>query len=278
MTTTSLDALTPLDRGPAVLPDLPPRHRPAGVPGRLAGRVALITGAAGALGTALVRRFAAEGAAVLATDLDTDRCRAAGSDVDAPAGMLAAPLDVTRPGDWTRALRLARRQLGPVDLLVNNAGLVDLARLDELRTDRWEQVVAVNQTAVMTGMQACLPTMWQAGGGSVVTVGSVFGLVATGGSFAYHATKGAIGAMTKAAAVELARRRIRVNAVLPGLMPTPMTDRLPPDFVAGYVAATPMARLASCADVVAAVLFLASDEADYITGACLPVDGGYTAR
>ncbi|GAA1428057.1 glucose 1-dehydrogenase [Microlunatus lacustris] len=264
-----------------VLPDLPPRRRPGGRGGRLAGRVALVSGAAGALGSTLVARFAAEGAAVLATDQDLPRCQQVVAQTvqsEPGARVLAAALDVTDGQQWTRALRLARRSLGPVDLLVNNAGTVDLARLDAVTPDDWQRLVAVNQTAVLTGIQRCLPTMWQAGGGSVVNIGSVFGLVGTGGSFAYHATKGALISMTTAAAVELARRRVRVNAVLPGLVPTPMTADLPADFVAGYVAATPLARLASCEDVAAAVVFLASDEADFITGVCLPVDGGYTAR
>ncbi len=264
-----------------VLPDLPARTRPAGDGGRLAGRVALVSGAAGALGSTLVRRFAAEGAAVLATDLDLEGCQAVVADTLSThpgARVLPAALDVTDGQQWTRALRVARRSLGPVDLLVNNAGTVDLARLDAVDPADWQRVVAVNQTAVLTGMQRCLPTMWQAGGGSVVNIGSVFGLVGTGGSFAYHATKGALIAMTTAAAVELARRGIRVNAVLPGLVPTPMTAGLTEDFVASYVAATPLARMASCDDVASAALFLASDEADFVTGVCLPVDGGYTAR
>ena len=264
-----------------VLAGLPVRSRPADRSSRLAGRVALITGAAGALGSSLVHRFAAEGAAVLATDLDTDSCRRLARRTSRDIGgarVLGTRLDVTDPRQWTQALRVARRSLGPVDLLVNNAGVVDLARLDELLTEDWQRLIAVNQTAVMTGMQLCLPGMWQAGGGSIVNVGSVFGLVGTGGSFAYHATKGALMAMTTAAAVELARRRIRVNALLPGLVQTPMTDLLPARFVTDHVAATPLARMATCADVAAAAVFLASDEADFVTGVCLPVDGGYTAR
>ncbi len=284
-------------RAPAgPLPELPARRRPAppaasaggqaarpavGPPGRLDGRIALISGAAGDLGAALVRRYAAEGAAVFVSDLDADRSRWLAEQVCAEqplARVVGGGLDVTRADDWTRAMRLARRHLGPVDVLVNNAGLIDLDRLDSLDPDSWSRTVAVNQTAVMTGMRAVLPTMWQAGGGSIVNVGSVFGLVGTGGCFAYHATKGALQAMTTAAAVELAPRRIRVNAVLPGLIKTQMTDTLPAEFVADYLAATPLARLAGCHDVAAAAVFLASDEADFVTGVCLPVDGGYTSR
>lgn len=268
-----------------VLPDLPERQRPPlsadPAAGRLAGRVALVTGAAGALGAELVTLFARQGARVLATDQDVSGCQAVVEQATvgrSGSWVLPAELDVTEPAHWARALRLARRHLGPVDLLVNNAGVVDLNRLDSVGPDDWARVVAVNQTAVLTGTRACLPTMWQAGGGSVVNMGSVFGLVGTGGSFAYHATKGAVQAMTTAAAVELARRRIRVNAVLPGLVRSPMSDRLPADFVAEYVAATPLNRLADRTDVAAAALFLASDEADFITGVCLRVDGGYTAR
>lgn len=272
-------AAEPLAAGFSLLPGLPVRRRPS-TDGRLDGRVALVTGAAGTLGGAIAARFTAAGASVLFTDLDTERCRRGAADLTAEcpgSKVLGTALDVTDEADWTRALRTARRHLGPVDILVNAAGVVDLQRIDLIDPLRWQQVVEVNQTALLTGIRACLPTMWKAGGGAVVSIGSIFGSVGTGSSFAYHTTKGAVQAMTTAAAVELACRRIRVNAVLPGLIPSDLTSQLSEEFVASHQSSTPLARLAEPADVAAAALFLASDEADFITGVCLPVDGGYVA-
>lgn len=269
-------------RPPERLPDLPER-RPAdpGDPsGGLADRVALVTGAAGRLGAAIVEALARSGAGVLATDVDEAAAtRLAGRLRDERPGARVVPaaLDVTDARSWQRAARTARRRLGAVDVLVNNAGLLAPSPLDAVGRPEWDRVLEVNQTAILTGLQTCLPSMWQAGGGAVVNVGSVFGRRGTGSSFAYHASKGALEAMTTAAAVELAPRRIRVNAVLPGLVEGPMSGGLSPEFVEEFRRSTPLARLASPEDVAAVVRFLASDAADFVTGVCLPVDGGYSA-
>jgi NAD(P)-dependent dehydrogenase (short-subunit alcohol dehydrogenase family) len=223
----------------------------------------------------------AAGAGVLVTDTDGARCDevAAKLNIGSPAGRaVGCRLDVTRSQDWAVAIRLARRRFGYPDILVNNAGTLGIHGLQGVTGEEWARVVDVCQSGTWLGMQACVPTMQLAGGGAIVNVASVFGLVGSGAAFAYHAAKGAVRAMTTAAAVEFAAQQIRVNAVFPGLVGTQMTEHLPAQFVDDFVDATPMGRKATPEEIAHAVLFLVSDEASYITGAELVVDGGYTAR
>lgn len=248
---------------------------------RLGGRVAIVTGAAGGIGAAVAEQLVAAGAGVLVTDVDGARCGelAAKLNVGNPAGRaIGCRLDVTSSQDWATAVRLARRRFGYPDILVNNAGTVGIHGLQGVTGEEWSRVVDVCQSGTMLGMQACVPSMQLAGGGAIVNVASVFGLVGSGAAFAYHAAKGAVRTMTTAAAVEFATQHIRVNAVVPGLVTTPMTDHLPAQFVDDFIGATPMGRKAAPEEIAHAVLFLVSDESSYVTGAELVVDGGYTAR
>ena len=249
--------------------------------GRLAGKVAIVSGAAGGIGRAVAELFVAEGAGVVLGDLDRDGCGELAEHLNAasPAGhAVAQPLDVTRRAEWAAAVRVARRRFGHPTICVNNAGTLGLHGLEGVTDEEWSRVVEVCQRGTLLGMQATVPGMHLSGGGSVVNVASVFGLVGSGAAFAYHAAKGAVRAMTTAAAVELAAARIRVNAVYPGVVDTAMTAGLPAGFVADLIRATPMGRPARTEEVARAVLFLASDESSYITGTELAVDGGYTAR
>ncbi|MGC4897165.1 SDR family NAD(P)-dependent oxidoreductase [Micromonospora sp. DT31] len=249
--------------------------------GRMSGRIAIVTGAAGGIGRAVCERFLAEGAGVLVTDVDGEAAAAlvkqlAGAGL--PGRAASRRLDVTAPADWTRAVQLARRRFGYPDTLVNNAGVLAVGGVDAGTEADWDRVVGVNQRGTWLGMRAVMPAMTFAGGGAVVNVASVFALVGSGGAIAYHAAKGAIRAMTATAAVEYASRGVRVNAVCPGTVATAMTDALPDELAGGLVAGTPLGRPAQPEEVAAAVLFLASHEASYITGTALAVDGGYTAR
>jgi 3alpha(or 20beta)-hydroxysteroid dehydrogenase len=242
---------------------------------RLDGKVALITGAARGMGAAEARLFAAEGAKVVLTDLLDAEGQAVAAEIGAAARWLHH--DVTREADWAAAVALAQRDFGGLDLLVNNAGIYQPSPLPDCETELFERIWRVNQLGVFLGMRAAVPAMRARGGGAIVNISSIAGLRGFPGAVAYVGTNWAVRGMTKTAAVELAPDRIRINSVHPGLIETPMIAANPPEVNAGIVAATPLKRAGSAEGVARLVLFLASDEASYVTGAEVAVDGGWTA-
>jgi NAD(P)-dependent dehydrogenase (short-subunit alcohol dehydrogenase family) len=240
---------------------------------RFAGKVAVVTGGYRGMGGAAARALAEEGAAVFALDVIP------GDPPDAAHGVTYRRLDVTSPGAWAAIVDDIMATHGRIDVLVNAAGVAE-ARSEPHETDldEWARVVAVNQTGVMLGMKTVCGAMLGKGPLSIVNISSIWGLVAGSGQLAYHASKGAVTVMTLNAAVTYAARGIRVNAILPGLIETEMVREQDPAMRAETIGNTPMKRVGMPDEVARAILFLASDEASYITGALLPVDGGYTAR
>ncbi|HEY7140705.1 MAG TPA: glucose 1-dehydrogenase [Methylomirabilota bacterium] len=252
--------------------------------GRLAGKIAIVTGGASGIGRATCRLFGREGAAVLVTDVNEAGGRAVGEAVTAAGGRAAfLPLDVTREADWTAAIDHVLREHGRLDVLVNNAGRGGLpARVpaEHVVLADWELIMAANATSVLLGTKHAIPAMRRTGGGAIVNVVSIYALVGSRGGASYHASKGAARALTRAAAIQYASEGIRINAVFPGFVETGMTAELHarPGVREERVALTPLGRVAEPEDVAPGILYLASDEASFVTGTELVIDGGMTAR
>jgi NAD(P)-dependent dehydrogenase (short-subunit alcohol dehydrogenase family) len=248
---------------------------------RLAGKVALVTGGASGMGRSEATIFAREGARVVVGDVLEAEGKETAAAIAAAGGQARfLRLDVTREADWQEAVRATVAAFGKLDVLVNNAGISGSIAPDEFDTAAWDTLMAVNAKGVFLGMKHAAPAMRQAGGGSIVNISSISGF--TGQDrihMGYNASKGAVRIMTKSAAVQLARDGIRVNSVHPGLLPPMRTSRVSADpaWREKMVRAVPLRREGRVEEVAHAVLFLASDEASYITGTELVVDGGYLA-
>jgi NAD(P)-dependent dehydrogenase (short-subunit alcohol dehydrogenase family) len=249
------------------------------MPGRLDGKVALISGAARGMGECEARLFAREGAKVILGDVLDELGHKAARDIAQQGGAATfVHLDVTSESDWRGAVETAEQTYGKLTILVNNAGIVRMAPLDETSLDAWNEVINVNQTGVFLGMKQAIPAMRRASGGSIINISSVAGLVGLPNIPAYQASKGAVRLLTKNAAVQYAKDNIRVNSIHPGRIETPMTANLTPERRAMVLDLTPLGRDGKPEEVAYGVLYLASDESSYVTGAELVIDGGFTAR
>jgi NAD(P)-dependent dehydrogenase (short-subunit alcohol dehydrogenase family) len=247
--------------------------------GRLDGKVALISGAARGMGECEARLFAREGAKVVLGDVLEEQGQQAVSGIAQQGGAATfVSLDVTAESDWQRAVETAERAYGKLDVLVNNAGIVRMAPLDETSLEAWNEVINVNQTGVFLGMRYAVPAMRRAGGGSIINISSVAGLIGLPDIPAYQASKGAVRLLTKHTAIQYAKDQIRVNSVHPGRIETPMTANLAPERREMVLRLTPMGRDGKPEEVAYGVLYLASDESSFVTGAELVIDGGYTAQ
>ena len=248
---------------------------------RLAGKVALITGGASGMGQSEAAIFAREGAKVVVADILEFEARQAVEKIAAAGGQARfVKLDVTSETDWEAAVKATVTAFGKLDLLVNNAGISGTFDPDTLSTSAWDTLLNVNAKGVFLGMKHAVPAMRQAGGGSIVNISSISGIAGQSMvHMGYNGSKGAVRVMTKSAAVQFARDGIRVNSVHPGVLPPMRTSRVTADPAvrAAMLKGVPMKREGRVEEVAHAVLFLASDEASYITGAELVVDGGYLA-
>ena len=248
---------------------------------RLAGKVALISGGARGMGAAEARMFAREGARVIIGDVLEAEGRQVEAEITEAGGeALFVHLDVTSEASWDAAVGAAVARFGKLDVLVNNAGIVARGHLLDSSLDEWNRVMNVNSTGVYLGTKTAIPEMLKAGGGSIVNISSMSGMV--GQDYvqpAYNASKGAVRIFTKSVAVQYARQGIRINSVHPGPIDTPMAGARLTDADLQRQAdeRSPMGRTAHPDEVAYGVLFLASDEASFMTGSELVIDGGATA-
>jgi len=246
---------------------------------RLQGKVAIVTGAAHGMGEAEARLFAKEGAKVVVADVLGKEAEVVAADIRASGGnAIAATIDVTSEPEWVALIAKTLASYGRIDILVNNAGISGSSVGDPDGLEGWQRVIAVNQTSVFLGTKLAAEQMVKTGGGSIVNISSTMGFVGgPSGHQAYSASKGAVRIYTKSAAVRYGPLGVRVNSVHPGYMP-PMLNATNANERGEKIAATPLRRLGEPIEVAYGVLFLASDEASFVTGTELVIDGGYIAQ
>ena len=260
--------------------------------GRLEGKVVLISGAGGGLGSEQARLMAKEGAKVVLGNLREDpiiapgqpedglwlRAEAAASGIrDGGGEAIVVPLNVTKEEDWTNATEETEKTFGKLNVLSNKARIYYHAGLLEHTVEKFNQIVGVNQLGVLLGMKAVIPAMRRAGGGSIINFSSIYGIASAGGSTAYQSTKGAVRLMTKSAAIEFVDDNIRINSICPGMFDTNLFESsVPREAWEPLISMVPMKRFGKPHEIAYGVVFLASDESSFMTGSDLVIDGGYT--
>lgn len=261
---------------------------------RLVGKIAIVTGGASGIGAETARAFAQHGAKVLLTDSNDALGRSVAKEITDGGGTAAFSVqDVCDEALWATIVAQAEERYGRLDILCNIAGisgrdpklniqttLTAGPRLTEQTLEQWNRVMQVNATGVFLGTRAAVPAMQRAGGGSIINISSICGIIGSHANAAYHASKGAVRIFSKAAAIQYAPDKIRVNSVHPGFVDTPMTKpgHSNPEVARKRLEATPLGRFGTPADIAAGCLYLASDEASWVTGSELVIDGGMTAN
>ena len=251
--------------------------------GTLTGRVAVVTAGGSGIGAATARRFAREGVRVLVADLSSRRAEAVATEITSTGARAEwLKMDAADPDGAQAAVRRALDTWGRLDIMVNNAGHAEVAPLDEITLEGWNRVLAVTLTGAFLGMKYCLPVMRRQGGGAIVNTASISGTAGDYGLSSYNAAKAGVINLTRSAAIENARHGIRVNRVCPGTI-----DTRAPELLGGPRAdeirrvqaqANPIGRMGQADEIASAILFLASEEASFIAGAAIVVDGGLTAH
>ena len=261
---------------------------------RLTGKVAIVTGGASGIGAETARMFALHGAKVLLTDMNAALGQSMAKAITDQGGIASFETqDVRSETQWGKIAADAEKVYGRIDILCNIAGisgrdpklniqtsLTAGPRLAEQTLEQWNNVMEINATGVFLGTKAVIPAMQRAGGGSIINISSICGIVGSHANAAYHASKGAVRIFSKAAAIQYAPEKIRVNSVHPGFVDTPMTKpgHSNPDVARKRLEVTPLGRFGTPADIAAGCLYLASDEASWVTGSELVIDGGMTAN
>jgi cyclopentanol dehydrogenase len=259
---------------------------------RLIGKVAIVTGGASGIGAETARVFALHGCKVLLTDSNSALGKNIAEEIAASGGTaMFSAQDVCEETQWVTIVAQAEKSYGCLDILCNIAGISGRdprlniqptvgQRLAEQTLEHWNQVMEVNAAGVFLGTKAAIPAMQRAGGGSIINISSICGIIGSHANAAYHASKGAVRLFSKAAAIQYAPDKIRVNSVHPGFVDTPMTKpgHSNPEIARKRIEATPLGRFGTPADIAAGCLYLASDEASWVTGSELVIDGGMTAN
>jgi cyclopentanol dehydrogenase len=261
---------------------------------RLVGKVAIVTGGASGIGAETARMFARHGAKVLLTDSNSALGKSVAQEISDSGGTAMFALqDVRDEARWATIVAQAEKSYGRLDILCNIAGISGRdpklniqasvtagPRLAEQTLEQWNQVMEINATGVFLGTKAAIPAMQRSGGGSIINISSICGIIGSHANAAYHASKGAVRIFSKAAAIQYAPDKIRVNSVHPGFVDTPMTKpgHSNPEVAKQRLEATPLGRFGTPADIAAGCLYLASDEASWVTGSELVIDGGMTAN
>jgi NAD(P)-dependent dehydrogenase (short-subunit alcohol dehydrogenase family) len=261
---------------------------------RLVGKVAIVTGGASGIGAETARVFAQHGAKVLLTDTNADLGERTAKEISASGSVARFAFhDVCDEALWTAIVAQTENSYGRLDVLCNSAGISGRdpsvivqsgptagLRVAEQTLEQWNRVMEINATGIFLGTRAAIPAMQRAGGGSIINISSICGIIGSHANAAYHASKGAVRLFSKAAAIQYAADGIRVNSVHPGFVNTPLTERVHahPEIARKRLEATPLGRFGTAADIAAGCLYLASDEASWVTGSELVIDGGMTAN
>lgn len=243
--------------------------------GRLENKVAIVTGGASGIGKNIVELFVKEGAIVIAADVNENALE----EISFVKDVYGMKLNVTSDGEWENLAKEVNEKFGKIDILVNNAGISSEKPFSQIDSEDWQKMLSINGFGPFAGMKHVTPYMVEQKSGSIINISSYTALIGQGFNH-YSASKGAVRALSKAAATTFGRQGIRVNALFPGIIETPMTQSLSTskELLEQLVRATPLQRLGQPSDVARTALFLASDESSYITGAELVIDGGFSAQ